>query len=51
MKLPRIIKGNSFTDIRGTIFFNNSFDASDIKSAIEELKLVSDKFENLLKKS
>ncbi len=31
MKLPRIIKGNSFTDIRGTIFFNNSFDASDIK--------------------
>lgn len=31
MQLPKIIKGNSFTDIRGTINFNNSFDASQIK--------------------
>ena len=31
MKLPKIIKGNSFTDIRGTICFNNSFDTSEIK--------------------
>ena len=31
MELPKIIKGNSFTDIRGTISFNNSFDASEIK--------------------
>ncbi len=31
MKLPKIITGDSFTDKRGTIFFNNSFDASDIK--------------------
>ena len=28
---PKIIKGNSFTDIRGTIYFNNSFDTSEIK--------------------
>jgi len=31
MQLPKIIKGDSFTDIRGTINFNNSFDASQIK--------------------
>ena len=31
MELPKIIKGNSFTDIRGTIYFNNSFDTSEIK--------------------
>ena len=31
MQLPKIIKGNSFTDIRGTIYFNNSFDTSEIK--------------------
>ena len=31
MKQPKIIKGNSFNDIRGTINFNNSFDASEIK--------------------
>jgi hypothetical protein len=31
MELPKIIKGNSFTDIRGTIYFNNSFDISEIK--------------------
>jgi hypothetical protein len=28
---PKLIKGSSFTDIRGTINFNNSFDASEIK--------------------
>ena len=31
MQLPRIIKGDFFTDNRGTINFNNSFDASQIK--------------------
>ena len=31
MQQPKIIKGNSFTDIRGIINFNNSFDASEIK--------------------
>ncbi len=31
IKPPKLIKGNSFTDIRGTINFNNSFDASEIK--------------------
>ena len=31
LELPKIIKGNSFTDIRGTIYFNNSFDSSEIK--------------------
>tara|TARA_B100001564_G_scaffold357611_1_gene374300 strand:- start:844 stop:1275 length:432 start_codon:yes stop_codon:yes gene_type:complete len=31
MQLPKIIKGDSFTDIRGTVNFNNSFDASQIK--------------------
>jgi hypothetical protein len=31
MYLPKIIKGNSFTDIRGTIYFNNCFDTSKIK--------------------
>ena len=31
MGLPKIIKGNSFIDIRGTIYFNNSFDTSEIK--------------------
>lgn len=31
MQSPKLIKGNSFTDIRGTINFNNSFDASQIK--------------------
>ena len=31
MELPKIIEGNSFTDIRGTIYFNNSFDTSEIK--------------------
>lgn len=28
---PTIIKGNSHTDSRGTLFFNNNFDASPIK--------------------
>ena len=28
---PRIIKGNSFSDSRGTLTYNNSFDASEIK--------------------
>ena len=31
MQQPKIIKGNSLSDIRGTINFNNSFDASEIK--------------------
>ena len=31
MELPKIIRGNSFTDIRGTICFNNSFDTKEIK--------------------
>jgi hypothetical protein len=31
MQQPKILKGNSLTDIRGTINFNNSFDASEIK--------------------
>ena len=31
MQQPKIIKGNSLTDILGTINFNNSFDASEIK--------------------
>lgn len=28
---PKIIEGNSHTDLRGTLFFNNDFDASAIK--------------------
>ena len=28
---PNIIKGNSHTDIRGTIVYNNDYDASEIK--------------------
>lgn len=31
MNLPKIIKGNSFTDVRGTIYFNNHFDTAEIK--------------------
>lgn len=31
MQLPKIYKGNFFTDERGTIDFNNFFDASEIK--------------------
>ena len=31
MNLPKIIKGNSFTDVRGTIYFNNHFDTTEIK--------------------
>jgi hypothetical protein len=31
MQQPKIIEGNFFTDTRGTIVFNNSFDASEIK--------------------
>ena len=29
--IPKIIKGNSHTDARGTLFYNNDFDASAIK--------------------
>ena len=29
--IPKIIKGNNHTDSRGTLFFNNDFDASVIK--------------------
>ena len=29
--IPKIISGNSHTDSRGTLFFNNNFDASAIK--------------------
>lgn len=29
--MPKLIKGNSHNDSRGTIFFNNNFDASDVK--------------------
>jgi dTDP-4-dehydrorhamnose 3,5-epimerase-like enzyme len=29
--IPKITKGNSHTDSRGTLFFNNDFDASVIK--------------------
>ncbi len=28
---PKITEGNSHTDLRGTLFFNNNFDASAIK--------------------
>ncbi len=31
MEKPGIIKGNSFTDDRGSLFFNNDFNASHIK--------------------
>ena len=31
MQLPKIIKGNSHTDSRGTLKFNNFFDTSEIK--------------------
>tara|TARA_B110000003_G_C16434813_1_gene451621 strand:- start:233 stop:661 length:429 start_codon:yes stop_codon:yes gene_type:complete len=31
MHLPKIIQGSSYTDSRGTLFFNNIFDASAIK--------------------
>ncbi len=31
MQLPKIIKGNSYTDSRGTLIYNNLFDASEIK--------------------
>lgn len=31
MQKPKIIEGNFLTDMRGTIVFNNSFDASEIK--------------------
>tara|TARA_B110000208_G_scaffold126818_1_gene154479 strand:- start:39 stop:467 length:429 start_codon:yes stop_codon:yes gene_type:complete len=31
MYLPKIIKGNSYTDSRGTLIYNNLFDASEIK--------------------
>jgi dTDP-4-dehydrorhamnose 3,5-epimerase-like enzyme len=30
-KVPKIIKGNSHTDDRGTIVFNNDYDASEVK--------------------
>ena len=29
--IPKIISGNSHTDTRGTLFYNNDFDASEIK--------------------
>ena len=29
--IPKIISGNSQTDTRGTLFYNNDFDASQIK--------------------
>lgn len=31
MEKPGIIKGNSFTDERGSLFFNNDFNASTVK--------------------
>ena len=31
MYLPKIIKGKSYTDSRGTLIYNNLFDASEIK--------------------
>jgi hypothetical protein len=31
MALPKIFKGNSFTEIRGTVYFKNYFDTSKIK--------------------
>ena len=31
MYLPKIIEGNSYTDSRGTLIYNNLFDASEIK--------------------
>ena len=31
MFLPKIIKGNSYSDSRGTLIYNNLFDASEIK--------------------
>ncbi|MDI1254473.1 MAG: WxcM-like domain-containing protein [Flavobacterium sp.] len=31
MMQPEIIAGNSYTDHRGTLFFNNDFDASKVK--------------------
>ena len=31
MKLPSLIKGSSFTDSRGTLYYNNTFDTSAIK--------------------
>ena len=31
MYLPKIIKGNSYTDSRGTLIYNNLFDSSEIK--------------------
>ena len=31
IQLPKIINGSSLTDIRGSIYFNNSFDTSEIK--------------------
>lgn len=31
MKLPSLIKGGSFTDSRGTLYYNNIFDTSAIK--------------------
>ena len=31
MHLPKIIKGNSYSDSRGTLIYNNFFDASEIK--------------------
>ena len=31
MYLPKIIEGNSYTDSRGTLIYNNLFYASEIK--------------------
>lgn len=31
MKPPSLIKGSSFTDSRGTLYYNNTFDSSAIK--------------------
>ena len=31
MKLPSLFKGSSFTDSRGTLYYNNTFDTSAIK--------------------
>ena len=31
MKSPSLIKGSSFTDSRGTLYYNNTFDSSAIK--------------------
>lgn len=30
-KLPEVIKGNSHSDERGTLYYNNDFDASQVK--------------------